>query len=58
MTKLTTDIALKSIDHQYIKPIKFINIIAITTTIIKADQGSIPSKTVVTQNIEANDKKI
>lgn len=91
MTRLTTLIALKSMDHQYMRPITFIKISPITkfirnifritycdltvtcydnkcwpkiSLIVRygfyevTNHGSIPSKTVVTQNIDARDNRI
>lgn len=52
MTKLTTEMALKSMLHQYIRPNKLIRIHIIVTTIIIALQGSKPRRTVVTINLK------
>jgi len=56
ITRFTTDMALKSIDHQYINPTRFIRMQPVVRVTMKADHGS--NSRVVTKKIEPRESNI
>ncbi len=48
--------ALKSIDHQYIRPTRLIRMQPVVKVTMKADHGS--SRNVVTKNIDPSERRI